>query len=109
MADISPCGAANHIAVRRRHWTVRLSLVLGRTRALQPGDRIRQHLAARVAGPDDDRDEAGYLRAWTSDQRRILSRDLFGPDRHSCPPGATTASGVGRGQGNGVDPADGEP
>src|SRR5882724_9811077 len=105
MADISPCGAANHIAVRRGHWSVRLYLVLGRTRALQPGDRIRQHLAARVARPDDDRDEAGYLCAWNVDERRILSRHLFSPDRHSCAPGATTASRVGRGQGNGLEPA----
>src|SRR3954469_20829757 len=103
MADVSPCGAANHIAVRRGHWPVRLYLVLGRTRALQPGDRIRQHLAARVAGADNDRDETGYLCAWNVDQRRILSRDLLGADRHSCAPGATTASRVGRWQGNGVE------
>src|SRR4030095_13209369 len=102
MADISPCGAAHHIAVRRRHWSVRLYLVVGRTRTLQPGNRIRQHLAARVAGPDDDRDETGYLCAWSVDERRILSRHLLGADRHSCAAGATTASRVGCGQGNGV-------
>src|SRR5205809_36617 len=31
MADISPCGAANHIAVRRGHRSVRLYLVLRRS------------------------------------------------------------------------------
>src|SRR6476620_244561 len=105
MADFSPCGAADHIAVRRGHWSVRIYLVVGRTRALQPGDRIRQHPAARIAGPDNDRDETGYLCAWNADQRRILSRHLLGPDRHSCAPGATTASRVRCRQGNGVEPA----
>ena len=38
------------------------------------GDRRPQHAAARAAGPDDDRHDAGDLRARHADHRRIVSR-----------------------------------
>src|SRR6266516_4184189 len=102
MADISSCCVADHIAVRRGYWSVWLHLVLGRTRALEPGDWIRQYLAARIAGPDDNRYEAGYLCAWNIDECGVLSRHFLGVGRHSCAAGATTTSRVGCRQGNGV-------
>ena len=59
-----------------RRWSgvgaVRLHPVLGRDRALEPGDRRPQHAAARAAGPDHHRDHAGDLRAGHRHDRCLL-------------------------------------
>ena len=50
------------------------TLVLGRDRPLEPGDGRAQHPADGASGADDDRHDAGNLRARHRDDGRILRR-----------------------------------
>ena len=77
---------------------VRLHAVVGRNRPLQPGDGRAQHATDGTAGPDDDRHDAGDLRAGHGDDRRVVLGHRFGAIRDRDSAGAAVAPRIGCGQ-----------
>src|SRR5206468_3110637 len=75
---------------------------LGRDRPHLTGDRRCQHAAARAAGPDLDRHDAGHLRARDRDDHRFAPRDgrdrgpgpLAGPPAKAGPPMSDTPAAL---------------
>ena len=70
---------------------VRLHPVMGRDRALEPGDGRAQHPADGASGADDDRHDPGNLCAGHRDHRGVVRRHrarAVHNHRHPRPPGA---------------------
>ena len=72
VAELRPCGAADHRGERDRDRAVRLYAVLGRSRALQPGHGRPQHAAARARGAHDHRDQSADLCAGHGDDGGVV-------------------------------------
>src|ERR1700721_2754736 len=82
MADPALRDLAYHPAFGDRRRILRLHPVLGRDRAIEPGDGRAQSSAYGIPGPDPNRDAPRDLRPRHGDDGRVLRRNRTRPARN---------------------------